>query len=130
MFLTLLLATLLTALAVSALVAWLFARPVDGILARIVAEDIAFAWTRYVKFAILVVGVSGGVRVHQLELFLRPADEHFVPPELTWERWVLEIYRTVMEALQSIAWMLLVFFVFTLLAYVIVRVFGSRKSAG
>ena len=52
--------------------------------------------------------------------------------ELTFERWVLEIYRTVIETLQGIAWMLLVFFVFALVAYVVVRVaelkLGERRK--
>ena len=34
---------------------------------------------------------------------------------------MLELYRTVIDTLQGIAWMLLVFFVFALIAYVIVR---------
>lgn len=41
---------------------------------------------------------------------------------------MLEIYRTVIEALQSIAWMLLVFFVFALIAYVIVRIAYSSAT--
>jgi hypothetical protein len=41
--------------------------------------------------------------------------------QLTTERWGLEIYRTIIETLLSIAWMLLIVFVVTLIAYVIVR---------
>jgi hypothetical protein len=41
---------------------------------------------------------------------------------LNTDRWTLEVYRTVIETLQSIAWMLLVFFVAALIAYVVVRV--------
>ena len=41
--------------------------------------------------------------------------------ELTSERWVLELYRTIIETLQSIAGMLLIVFVATLIAYVLVR---------
>jgi hypothetical protein len=47
---------------------------------------------------------------------------------LTTDRWVLEVYRTLIGTLQSVAWMLLVFFVFSLVAYVIVRV-SERRSA-
>jgi hypothetical protein len=48
--------------------------------------------------------------------------------ELNAERWVLEIYRTVIETLQGVAWLLLVFFVFALMAYVVVRVFEMRGN--
>ncbi|RTE86362.1 MULTISPECIES: hypothetical protein [Gammaproteobacteria] len=128
MFLSLLGITFLVSLVVCFIVAKLFAKPIDGILERIVANDIAYAWTKYLKFAIYVVGISGGVRIHYLENFLRDPTEHFTPPVLSTDRWVLEIYRTIIESLQSIAWMLLVFFIFALIAYVIVRAFELRAK--
>lgn len=129
MFLSLLLVTFLVSLLVCFVVAQLFAKPVDGVLEKIVADDIAYAWTKYLKFAIYVVGISGGVKIHYLENFLREPTDNFTPPVLSGERWVLEIYRTIIESLQSIAWMLLVFFIFALLAYVIVRVFNLRSGS-
>ncbi|MBD2859697.1 hypothetical protein IB286_11855 [Spongiibacter sp. KMU-158] len=128
MFLSLLGITFLVSLLVCFIVARVFAKPIDGILERIVASDIAFAWTKYLKFAIYVVGISGGVRIHYLENFLMAPNEHFTPPVLNADRWVLEIYRTIVESLQSIAWMLLVFFIFALIAYVIVRAFELRAK--
>ena len=128
MFLSLLGVTFAVATLVCFVVMRVFAGPLDAILQRIVASDIAGAWTRYLKFAIFVVGISGGVRIHYLESFLQAPSEHFTPPELTGERWVLEIYRTIIESLQSIAWMLLVFFVFALIAYVIVRAFELKAG--
>ncbi|HJV80242.1 hypothetical protein [Noviherbaspirillum sp.] len=124
MFLLLLLVTLLVASGVSYAVAKAFAGPLDAILKRIIADEISAAWLKYMKFAILVVGISAGVRVYQLEKYITPMRWEKDPKimELSFERWVLEIYRTVIETLQGIAWMLLVFFVFALVAYVFVRV--------
>jgi hypothetical protein len=47
---------------------------------------------------------------------------------LSGERWVLEVYRTIIGTLQGVAWMLLVFFVFALVAYVIVRAFELKRK--
>jgi hypothetical protein len=131
MFLVLLIVTFLVAIGVSFLVARLFAGPIDGILKRIIADDISFAWLKYMKFAIYVVGISKGVRVWELERYITPArsDEKAQVLQLTEERWVLEIYRTIIETLQGIAWMLLVFFGFALIAYVIVRVFEVKHRS-
>ena len=131
MFLVLLIVTFLVAIGVSFLVVRLFAGPIDGILKRIVADDISFAWLKYMKFAIYVVGISKGVRVWELERYITPArsDEKAQILQLTEERWVLEIYRTIIETLQGIAWMLLVFFGFALIAYVIVRVFEVKHRS-
>jgi len=47
---------------------------------------------------------------------------------LSFDRWIFELYRTAIETLQGIAWMLLVFFAFALIAYVIVRIGEARKE--
>lgn len=132
MFLTLLLVTLVVAIAVSALTARAFSAPIERILNRIIADDISSAWLRYMKFAIVVVGVSAGVRIYALERYITPerSDDKEYIVALTAERWVLELYRTVIETLQGIAWMLLVFFVCALVAYVIVRIAEMKRATG
>lgn len=129
MFITLLLVTFLIAFVVSVGVARFFEVPIRRILSHIVAEDITFAWAKYIWFAILVVGISSGVRVWELERYITPmSPDRMDVLVLTNDRWVLEVYRTVIGALQGIAWLLLVFFVFALIAYVIVRVGESRSG--
>ena len=131
MFITLLAVTFVIAVLVSYIVARMFTQPINGILNRIITDDISAAWLKYIKFAIYVVGISKGVRVWDLERYINPGryDDKARILELTQDRWVLELYRTIIETLQGIAWMLLVFFVFALIAYVIVRVFESRNKA-
>lgn len=128
MFLTLLLVTFFTATAVAFLAVRIFREPLNRILERIVSPELSGAWLKYLTFAIYVVGISGGVRVRELERFITPGYQSDTPLMLTRDRWILEIYRTVIEALQSIAWMLLVFFVFALIAFVVVRIFESRHK--
>ncbi|MGN6222647.1 hypothetical protein [Pseudoxanthomonas sp.] len=133
MFLTLLAVTLLLAAIVSWLVSRAFYRPIGSILDRIIADSISDAWRRYMKFAILVVGVSSGVRIDELERYITApqwaeADKARIIA-LTPERWLLEVYRTIIETLQGIAWMLLAFFVIALLAYVVVRLSEMKRTA-
>lgn len=130
MFLILLLVTFLIALATSTLVASLFNRPVKKILDRLVSEELGATWKRYILFAIYVVGVSGGVRVWEIERYITPRSKEDAPILLNSDRWVLEVYKTVVGTLQSVAWMLLVFFLFALLAYVVVRGFELRRAKG
>ena len=134
MFFALLVVTLFVATLVSYLVARAFDRPITNILERIVGPEMASAWAKYMKFAIYVVGISGGVRIYDLERYL-PQPEIPTPDgfkagpyqlTLTPERWVLEVYRTIIETLQALAWLLLVFFLFAMIAYVIIRIWGDR----
>jgi hypothetical protein len=123
--------TFIISLIVSAIVAVMFAKPIDAILQRIISDVISQAWVKYVKFAIYVVGISSGVRIWELERYITPPQvKDGQALALTRDRWVLEVYRTIIESLQGLAWMLLVFFAVALLAFVIVRVFELRKAKG
>ncbi len=127
MFVTLLAVTFLISLVVSGGLVAVFSKPADLILQRILSDIISRVWLRYLQFAILVVGISSGVRVWELEKYILPARAtESAILQLTTERWILEVYRTVIGSLQGIAWLLLVFFIFALLAFVVVRVFELR----
>jgi uncharacterized membrane protein (DUF485 family) len=128
MFITLLVVTFLIAATCSFIVARLFDRPVRAILNRIVADELGSAWHRYVTFAIYVVGISGGVRIWELEKYITPRGRDDPALVLNTDRWVLEVYRTIIETLQAIAWMLLVVFLVALVAFVIVRAFELRAG--
>lgn len=128
MFLTLLVVTFFIAALVSFVVARLFDRSLRQILGKLVAEDLSNAWHRYIVFAIYVVGISGGVRIWSLEQYIMPRERNAAPLTLNADRWTLEVYRTVIGTLQSVAWMLLVFFAFALIAYVVVRGLELRHA--
>ncbi|NQV73769.1 hypothetical protein HQ496_11660 [bacterium] len=121
MFISLLIVTFALALLVSWILTRMFRSPVQRILDRIIADEISSAWTRYLTFAIYVVGVSGGVRVWDFEKYITPLENGEMMAQLTPDYWTLEIYRAIVGTLQSVAWMLLVFFLVTLIAYVIVK---------
>ena len=125
MFYYLIICTFLLALLVSFTVMKIFSSSINAILARIIHDPIHEAWAEYTKFAGMVVGTSSGIRIYDMEKYITPLtyteNDKKIVIELTQERWVLEIYRTIIETLQGLAWMMLVFFMVALIAYVIVR---------
>jgi hypothetical protein len=123
MFVALLVASFVLALVMSATVAWLFAKPIDGILHRFLGDRISATLSKYLRFATVVVGISAGTRV-------RPLEEYIAAPSynkadlraaLTQEFWALELYRTFVATLQGIALMFFVVAVVAIIALVIVR---------
>lgn len=126
MFIALLLVTFLIATAASAVVARAFAQPVAVILTRIIADELALAWQRYIVFGIYLLGINGGVRIWQLERFVSPGTQPI--PTLNADRWALEVYRTLIGSLETIAWAMLPFFVISLLAYLAVRSLELRTG--
>jgi len=128
MFLTLLVVTLLLAAIVSFCVIFAFRKPITLIFDRIIQDKISEVWRKYITFAALVVGISGGVRVNQLERYISAQHKDKEILVLNPDRWILEVYRTIIETLQSLAWMYLVVFIFALIAYVIVRGFDLKQK--
>jgi len=129
MFITLLIVNFLLAFLVCLIIATIFRNPISKIMQRLISEEIFNAWSKYITFAIYVVGISGGVRIWDLEKYITPQIKDGTILLLTPERWILELYRTIIGTLQSIAWMLLLFFIFALIAYVIVKGLELRKQS-
>jgi len=131
MFYALLLVTFAVAAGVSWLSVRIFSKPADVILKRIIQDDIYQSWLTYLKFALYVVGISAGVRIHELEQYISPQDwkREGQVLILNAERWTLEVYRTIIETLQGVAWVLLVYFVVALIAFVVVRIVEIWRKA-
>src|SRR5690606_3592964 len=72
MFFTLLVITFSLSVAVSYTAARVFRKPIGNIFNRIIQDDISSAWQRYVMFATYVVGISGGVRIYEIERYISP----------------------------------------------------------
>ena len=120
-FLLLLLTTLVVSSVVTLLVILFFRKPIDKMLLRVIGDDVARSWRKFLTFALLVVGISSGVDVWRLERFIQPDKESGAVLALTPEQWGLEIYRAVIQSLGGLAWALLVFFLVSLVAFVIVK---------
>lgn len=123
MFYYLLIGNFLLATIVSLSVIYIFSNSIQSILARIINDPIHLAWLKYIKFAGMVVGISSGVHTYNIEKYINPdmLDKKQVIVKLTTERFVLEVYSTIVDTLQGLSWMFLIFFVVSLLAYVFVK---------
>src|SRR6185436_8291228 len=90
MFISLLVVTFIIAAATSSVVAYFLHKPVAAILSRIIADELALAWQRYVIFGVYLVGITGGVRIWELERYVSPSARQGAL-ELNTDRWALEI---------------------------------------
>ena len=79
-------------------------------------------------FGLYLVGVNGGVRIWEFEKYVLPLGSEHETLILTADRWALEVYRTLMGTLRSVAAVLLLLFVLALIAYLVVR--ARERSAG
>lgn len=128
MFITLLVVGFAISVSVCAFTVRIFAMPINDILKRIIPDEISTAWAKYLRFAMYVVGISSGVQIWNLERYVNPGPgQRAEAIPLTADRWILEVYRTIIDTLQGLAWVLLVFFLIALIAYVVVRTFESKK---
>ena len=123
MFLALFGVSLVLAFAISATVAWVSKDVIEGILHRFLADKISTAISKYLRFAIVVAGISDGTRSGALRDYISaPAytrDE--LTRQLTPEFWALELYRTAIGSLEGILWLMLLFSLGATVAIVLIR---------
>ena len=123
MFVVLFLVSFLLAFAVSSGVAWAGKEPIEGILHHFFSPNVTAAMSKYLRLAVVLVGVSSGARIRILEEYIAasPANKVEMTDALTQEFWVVELYRTTITTLEGILWLLLLFSLVVFAAYWIMR---------
>ncbi|AUH52734.1 hypothetical protein CXB49_19030 [Chromobacterium sp. ATCC 53434] len=129
MFYVLFTTILILVIATAVAAARFFDPAVAKILGRTLGQDLAEAWRKYVFFAIVVSGISGGVRQWSLQQYLPPAPgKGSTQLPLSGERWMLELFQAFISTLMSIAWVVLLFFLCAMLTYAIMRAVEFRRE--
>ena len=129
MFVLLLVVTFTIATVASFVISRMFDRSLAGIIARLIPDELAVAWHRYVLFGLYLIGVNGGVRIWEFEKYVLPLGAGHETLLLTPDRWALEVYRTLMGTLRSIAVVLLMFFAVALISYLGLRARERERIA-
>ncbi len=118
----LLLFSLLVSLLAGMIVHLIFKKPLQNILKGLFPEEIYEGWYRYIIFAIYIVGISSGVKIWKINEYIENA------AELTKTKFFISIYDSLIQAFMGTVWLLFVFFMFTMIAYVIVRLVERKKE--
>jgi hypothetical protein len=123
MFLALFAVSLVLALGISATIAWFSKDIIEGILHRFLADKIATAISKYLRFAIVVAGISDGTRAGALRDYINAPSysRDQLTAQLTPEFWALELYRTAIGSLEGILWLMLIFSLGALMAIILIR---------
>jgi len=123
MFIVLFLVTFLLAFGISSGVAWAGKEPIEGILHHFFPPNVTLAMSKYLRLAIVLIGVSSGARIRILEEFIAAsvANKILMTDALTQEFWVVGLYRTSIITLEGILWLLLLFSLIVFMAYWIMR---------
>jgi hypothetical protein len=128
MFITLLIVTLVFALALSLGVVWFLTAALRGVITQIVGATAASYWYRFAVFALYVTGVAYGVDIYRLERYIQRTYKDQITATLDLDAWIFEIYHVIERTLAGLATGAMVIFVFSLIAFVIVRGFETRRS--
>jgi len=123
MFLALFLVSLVLAFAISAIVAWVSKDIIEGIMHRFLADKIGAAVSKYLRFAIIVAGISDGTRAGALRDYINAPSysRDALTAQLTQEFWALELYRTAIGSLEGILWLMLIFSLGAIVAIMLIR---------
>jgi hypothetical protein len=119
MFVVLFFVTFLVAFGISSGVAWAGKEPIEGILHHFFSLNVTAAMSKYLRLAIVLIGVSSGARIRILEEYINAsaATKLQMTDALTQEFWVVELYRTAITTVEGILWLLLLFSLVVLAAF-------------
>ena len=116
----------ITAGLVSFFVASVCETPLAILMRRIIQSETSRMFTKYVRYATYLVGISYGVTVNPLssELGIHMLERisiDRVPFYPEWWMWLISIQPIIMQSLTAIAYMYLAFFILGLIAYITVK---------
>ena len=123
-----------TAGLVSFFVASVCEKPLSIFIRRIIRNETSSTFTRYVRYATYLVGISHGVTISPLgyEIVAHFSEyeyefpAHILAHDLDYQLLLLWMRAVIMQSLTAIALMYLVFFVSGLIAYITVKAQENR----
>ena len=94
-------------------------KPLSIFMRRIIQNETSRMFTKYVRYATYLVGISHGVGVHPIgfEIVTHFSEER----NLDYQLLLMWIQMVIMHALTAIVYMYLAFFIFGLIAYISVK---------
>ena len=114
---------------VSICVASVCEKPLSILMRRIVQNETGSAFTKCVRYATYLVGISHGVRLHPIgfEIVAHFSEHdyefpaHILEHNLDYQLLLMWMQMVIIQSLTAIAYMYLAFFVFGLIAYITVK---------
>ena len=123
MFVPLFVVSVIVAFGLAFGVSVIFKRMTATVLSRNLAENVSQATAKYLQIAILLVGVSGGARIHMLKDYLStPAyNIEALNTQMKPALWSLALYNTATDALMGILWLMILFAFLAAVAVAFIR---------
>lgn len=111
-----------TSAGVSGAVVYAFSGPLEGVIGRILQAELAWAWSKYARFALFAASLAGGLRLNELGALTQG--------QLDATRSLLEVFKSAAGCLQSASWTLLAMFGAALAASLGAQAYGQLRGTG
>jgi hypothetical protein len=130
MFLTVLVAKLVTALGVAFGVLTILDKPLTSLLSQSLPENLLAPWWTIIRFSVYVISVAQGVRLEGLKPLLYPRLSKGHKVENYREGLGAEVFTTLVESLKVVTVVLLLVFVAATVICALLRlpVFGAKPT--
>lgn len=99
-----------------------FSKSIHVILTSVLPKELSLAWSSYMRYMIIVVGLGGGINLYHYEKYLGDSKT-----ALTDEGWVLELYQSLLNTLTAIGWLMFWLFLAALVAFIFLKVKEPKK---
>ncbi len=124
MFYLLLFSSLITGILVTFITIKIFRGTIKSLIQIIIELDIYEEWLKYITFVMYIIGVSSTFKINELAKY---SDSYFQQNIFQVEKLVLNLVGTTINVLQSLAWILFLFYIALLVIIVIFKISANRK---
>ncbi|HOJ37927.1 MAG TPA: hypothetical protein PLI27_02305 [Ignavibacteriales bacterium] len=124
MFYLLLFSSLITGILVTFITIKIFRGTIKSLIQKIIELDIYEEWLKYITFVMYIIGVSSTFKINELAKY---SDSYFQQNIFQVEKLVLNLVGTTINVLQSLAWILFLFYIALLVIIVIFKISANRK---
>lgn len=124
MFYLFLLISLLTGVIITAITIKLFRNTIKSLLSKIIDVDIYEEWSKYITFVMYVIGLSSSFKINELNKY---ADNYF-QQTIQFDKLLLNFVGTSINVLQSLAWVLFLFYLAMLVVIVIFKILSKKDK--
>jgi len=124
MFYLLLFSSLITGILVTFITIKIFRGTIKSLIQKIIELDIYEEWLKYITFVMYIIGVSSTFKINEL---VKYSDSYFQQNIFQVEKLVLNLVGTTINVLQSLAWILFLFYIALLVIIVIFKISANRK---
>ncbi|HOP50481.1 MAG TPA: hypothetical protein PK887_07655 [Ignavibacteriales bacterium] len=103
----------------------LFKNTIKNLLSKVIDVDIYDDWAKYINYVMYIIGLSSSFKSNEL---IKYSDNYYQYNLIQFEKLLVIGIGTIINVLQSLAWILFIFYIAILIILVIIKILNNKQK--